>query len=63
MHERRLVHTRIPPVVGMVAVIGILYLGREFLLPIALAVLIAFLLAPLVRSLERIGFGRISSVA
>lgn len=63
MQERRLVHTHIPPVIGMVALIGILYLGREFLLPIALAVLIAFLLVPLIRSLERVGFGRISSVA
>src|SRR5687768_2202947 len=49
MHERRLVHTHIPPVIGVVALIAILYLGREFLLPIALAVLIAFLLVPLIR--------------
>ena len=63
MHERRLVHTHIPPVIGAVALIAILYLGREFLLPIALAVLIAFLLVPLIRSFERLGLGRISSVA
>lgn len=63
MPERRPVHTRIPPVFGVVALIAILYLGREFLLPIALAVLISFLLMPLIRRLEKIGLGRISSVA
>ena len=45
-----------------VVVIAILYFAREFLIPIALAVLVSFLLAPAVRRLERIGFGRITAV-
>lgn len=43
-------------------VVAGLYLAREFLLPLALAVLISFLLAPLIRIFERWGMGRIVSV-
>jgi predicted PurR-regulated permease PerM len=43
-------------------VVATLYLGREFFMPIALAVLISFLLAPIVRQFERRHFGRIGSV-
>lgn len=39
-----------------------LYLGREVLIPLALAVLFSFLLAPLVTRLERVGLGRIPAV-
>lgn len=39
-----------------------LYLGREFLIPIALAILISFVLAAPVRGLERLGFRRIPAV-
>src|ERR1700712_3898480 len=42
-------------------VVATLYLGREFFMPLALAVLIAFLLAPIVRQFERWHFGRIAS--
>ena len=47
---------------GGVAVIAILYFGKEVLLPFALAVLLSFLLAPAVDRLERWKFGRIPSV-
>lgn len=40
-----------------------LYVAKEVLLPLALAILIAALLAPLVRRIERYGLGRIPSVA
>ncbi|HEV7404983.1 MAG TPA: AI-2E family transporter [Chthoniobacteraceae bacterium] len=43
-------------------VVATLYLGREFFMPIALAILISFLLAPIVRKFERWGGGRIGSV-
>jgi predicted PurR-regulated permease PerM len=43
-------------------VVATLYLGREFFMPIALAILISFLLAPMVRKFEHWGFGRIGSV-
>ncbi len=47
--------------VGVVAIAG-LYLGREVLVPIALAVLLSFLLAPLASLLRRLYLGRVGSV-
>lgn len=40
------------------SIVAVLYFARDFLLPIALAVFVAFVLAPLVRRLERTGLGR-----
>ena len=37
-------------------IIGTLYLGREVFVPIALAILLSFVLAPLVRLLQAYGF-------
>jgi predicted PurR-regulated permease PerM len=48
--------------IGGIAIIAILYFGKEVLLPFALAVLISFLLAPAVEWLERRKVGRIPSV-
>lgn len=45
-----------------VAVLACLYFGREVLIPFALAVLITFVLSPLVSRLERLKLGRIASV-
>jgi predicted PurR-regulated permease PerM len=42
--------------------VGILWAARDLLLPVALALLLAFTLAPLVRGLERLRFWRIVSV-
>lgn len=47
--------------VGVVVIAG-LYLGRTVLIPITLAVLLSFLLAPLVNLLRRIHLGRFPSV-
>jgi predicted PurR-regulated permease PerM len=47
--------------VAVVVVAG-LYLGRTVLIPITLAVLLSFLLAPVVNLLRRIHFGRVPSV-
>ncbi len=47
--------------VGVVVVAG-LYLGRTVLIPITLAVLLSFVLAPLVNLLRRIHLGRVTSV-
>ena len=41
---------------------AVLYLGQPFLLPLALSILLAFLLAPLASRLESAGCGRIPSV-
>jgi len=46
---------------GLLAAAAILYLAREVLIPLALAMLAAFLLAPLVRQLERLRLGRVAS--
>src|SRR3954451_9232401 len=43
-------------------VVAILYFAQEVLIPVALAMLLSFLLAPLVRGLERRRLGRIPSV-
>ena len=48
-------------VVGLVIVLG-LHWGRPVLIPIALAVLLTFLLNPIVRTLQRRGLGRVLSV-
>ena len=43
-------------------VVGVLYLGRDILIPVALAILLSFMLAPIVIRLRRWGLGRIPSV-
>lgn len=45
-----------------VAVIAALYFAKQVLLPFALAILLSFLLTPVVRRLERWGLGRIPAV-
>ncbi|HYF09334.1 MAG TPA: AI-2E family transporter [Acetobacteraceae bacterium] len=47
---------------GASIIIGMLYLGRELLVPVVLSVLLAFVLAPVVRLLQRIRLGRVLSV-
>jgi len=47
---------------GIFLVIAALYLGRPLLIPLALALLVTFLLAPLVDRLERLRLGRTLSV-
>jgi predicted PurR-regulated permease PerM len=62
-------HSDLPPgMFGMMAVlvtatiIAILYFAREVFIPITLAVLLSFLLAPAVRWLRRLRVGRITAV-
>jgi predicted PurR-regulated permease PerM len=43
-------------------VLALLYLGRSVLIPLALAIMLSLLVAPLVRGLRRLGVGRTSSV-
>jgi len=50
------------PLVTVVAVVAVLHFGQELFLPLALAVLISFLLAPVIRWLEKRRAGRVSSV-
>jgi predicted PurR-regulated permease PerM len=48
---------------AILLVIAALHFGRPLLMPLALAMLVTFLLAPLVDRFERIGLGRVLSVA
>src|SRR4051812_6946947 len=43
-------------------VVAALYFAREVLIPLALAILLTFLMAPLVSRLERLRLGRVPSV-
>jgi predicted PurR-regulated permease PerM len=49
-------------VIVAVVVIAALYFGREVLVPIALALILSFILAPLVRFLQRFYVPRIAAV-
>jgi predicted PurR-regulated permease PerM len=53
-------HSRRVMTVGVI--LALLYLGRSVLIPLALAILLSLLVAPLVRRLRRIRIGRTSSV-
>jgi predicted PurR-regulated permease PerM len=55
-------HSRVIALGALVAVIAGLYLAREILIPLALATLLSFLLAPVVDRIERIHLGRVPSV-
>jgi predicted PurR-regulated permease PerM len=54
--------SRLLILVGIVVVIAGLYFGRQMLVPLALAVVLAFLLTPFVALLEKGHFGRVPSV-
>lgn len=45
-----------------VVVLGLLYVGRDVLIPLVVAIILSLLVAPLVRALSRIGLGRTPSV-
>src|SRR3954462_11472963 len=47
--------------IGLVLATAVLYLAADVLIPLALAILLAFLLAPAVRHLERWKLGRVSA--
>jgi predicted PurR-regulated permease PerM len=54
--------SRLLTLVGIVVVIASLYFGRQVLIPLALAVVLAFLLTPIVGLVERCRLGRLPSV-
>ncbi len=47
---------------GFVLVVGILYLAKSFIVPLALAVLLTFVLTPIVSALQRTGLRRVPAV-
>src|SRR4051812_35664289 len=46
----------------VVLAVATLYLAKEFFIPLALAILISFLLAPIIKRLEKWRFNRIAAV-
>ena len=54
--------TSLPNVATTVTTVAALYFGREVFLPIAIALLLTFALAPLVAALKRMGIPRIAAV-
>lgn len=50
-------------IAAIAAVGALLYFARDFLIPVALAALLVFLLSPVVKRLERIGVPRVAGVA
>jgi predicted PurR-regulated permease PerM len=51
------------PLLLLAAGVAVLYIGRDVLIPLALSILLAFLLAPAVMRLERARLGRIGATA
>ncbi|WP_168992135.1 MULTISPECIES: AI-2E family transporter [Mesorhizobium] len=54
--------TSLPNVATIVTTVAALYFGREVFLPIAIALLLTFALAPLVAALKKVGIPRIAAV-
>ena len=54
--------TSLPPFVTVVAVVAILYLARDVFLPISIALLLTFALAPLVNFLRKLHVPRVLAV-
>ena len=61
------VHSKSPVSSGLrnigilVAVVGVLYLARELLIPLAFAVILSLILAPAIVWLQKLGMGRVSA--
>ena len=45
-------------ILATAAILGLIVLGRDVLVPIALAAMAAFVLAPVVRQIRRLGLGQ-----
>lgn len=54
--------TTLPSIVTLISIVAILYFGRDVFLPIAIALLLTFALAPLVTVLRRTGVPRVAAV-
>ncbi|WP_075791154.1 AI-2E family transporter [Massilia putida] len=54
-------HLTSSSIVAACCVLGLLYFGREVLEPLALAVILSLVIAPLIRTLRRIGLGQVPS--
>ncbi|MBX3598960.1 MAG: AI-2E family transporter, partial [Rhizobiaceae bacterium] len=59
---RHLPSITIPPVVSLVGITAILYLGRDVFLPLAVGLLLTFALAPIVSALRKLSIPRTAAV-
>lgn len=55
-------HTALPTLAATVAAVAILYFARDVFLPLAVAILLTFALAPIVARLRRLGLSRVPAV-
>ena len=62
-HTAAIRKTRLSPMFGVLLAITVLYLAREIFIPLSLALLLGFLLSPLVKLLERCHLRRSLAVA
>ncbi|MBB5190406.1 putative PurR-regulated permease PerM [Silvimonas terrae] len=53
---------KLAQIMGTATVLGLLYFGRDVLIPITLAIILSLLIAPLIRWLRRVGFGQVGSI-
>ncbi len=60
--EGRPASSRLGFAIGVTLVVAVLYVGRDVLIPLAIAILLSFLLAPLVTRLQRVGVPRVLAV-
>ncbi len=54
--------TEVAPLIAAAVIVAALYLGRDLLVPLVLAVMLAFVLTPLSARLRRVGLPRVSAV-
>ena len=52
----------LPALIGFLLAVGALYWAQAVLIPVALAILLTFLLTPIVSAIQRAGLGRVPSV-
>ena len=50
------------PLIGVVLIVAILILAKTVIVPLVLAVMLTFVLAPVVNAIQRCGFGRLAAV-
>ena len=59
---RNVASNHLAGIVGTAVVLALLYFGRDVLIPITLAILLSFLVAPILRAMRKIGIGSTTSV-
>ena len=61
-HRRSIRHYSLGLLPSLVIVVAILYLAKVVVVPLAMAILLTFILTPIVSTIQRIGIGRVAAV-